>query len=201
MKTLIIDATGRTEETSRTKYLANRVIANLNIEDSIVVDLYNQDIPFVTNEIIESWKTNKTDTQALQLLTQFEAANRIIFIYPTWNWSVPAILRTYMDLIIISGRTFGYDSKGRSYGCLKGKEAVLISTTGGKTYNSLLATLLKAQSGDNYMKQVLNTIGISKISNYSIDNTAYDFNNSEGNFDMSLYAKRVEQICSRLNKN
>ncbi len=199
MKTIIVDATGRNENQSRTKYLANRVIAKLDIKDYQLVDLYNSDVPFVTNSIIESWKTEATDTAALKLLTQFEEADQIIFIYPTWNWSVPAILRAYMDLVIISGRTFGYDTKGRSYGGLKGKKAILISTTGGKTYNRFVATILKAQSGDNYMKQVLKTIGITNVQSISIDNTAYDFNDDNGNYSFDKYAQKVKHVCERLN--
>lgn len=199
MKTIIVDATGRNENQSRTKYLANRVIAKLDIKDYQLVDLYNSDVPFVTNSIIESWKTEATNTVALKLLTQFEEADQIIFIYPTWNWSVPAILRAYMDLVIISGRTFGYDAKGRSYGCLKGKKAILISTTGGKTYNRFIATILKAQSGDNYMKQVLKTIGITNVQSISIDNTAYDFNDDNGNYSFDKYAQKVKHVCERLN--
>ncbi len=201
MKTIIVDATGRSELDSKTKFLANRVIEKLEISDYQLVDLYNIELPFVTNQIIASWKTMETNTQALKLLTQFEQADQIIFIYPTWNWSVPAILRAYMDLIIISGRTFGYDRKGRSYGALTGKKAILISTTGGKTYKPLLAAILKAQSGDNYMSQVLNTIGIKDIQKIGIDNTAYDFNDKSGNYSHQLFERAVSKKCESLNKN
>lgn len=198
MKTLIIDGTGRDERDSRTKYLANRVIAKLGLTDYELVDLYNIELPFVTKEIIASWATDEGDTRALNLLRQFEHADQIIFIYPTWNWSVPAIVRAYMDLIIISGRTFGYDNHGKACGYLTSKNAILISTTGGKTYGPLKAALLKSQSGDNYMVQVLNTMGIKQIKKYSIDNTAYDFNNNQGKFDHALFQKKVQQIVDKI---
>lgn len=198
MRTLIVDGTGRNEENSRTKYLANRVIDKLNITDYQFVDLYNIELPFVTTEIIESWKTQKTDTQALKLLKQFEESDRIIFIYPTWNWSVPAIVRAYMDLIIISGRTFGYDKSGKRTGYLDRKSAILISTTGGKSYPRVIASLLKAQDGNNYMKQMLRTLGIKEIDIYSIDNTAYNYNDENGNFDINLYKSKVADIVSKI---
>ncbi len=198
MKTIIIDGTGRVEADSRTKYLANRVIDKLKLTDYEVVDLYNIELPFVTKEIIESWATDDQDSRALNLLRQFEAADQVIFIYPTWNWSVPAIVRAYMDLIIISGRTFGYDNQGKSVGYLTDKQAILISTTGGKTYGPIRAALLKAQSGDNYMTQVLNTIGITNITKYSIDNTAYDFNNNQGKFDIQLFDGKVQEIINKI---
>lgn len=194
MKTLIIDGTGRDETKSRTKYLANRVLKMMDLTDYQVVDLYNTSIPFVTTEIIESWKSDEGDTKALQLLRQFEAADQIIFIYPTWNWTVPAIVKAYVDLVVISGRTFGYDNRGKQQGYLQDKSAVLISTTGGKSHSRLIASLLKAQDGDNYMVQILNTLGITNIKQFSIDNTAYDFNDCDGKFSQEKYAAKVESI-------
>ncbi|WOO86420.1 NAD(P)H-dependent oxidoreductase [Mollicutes bacterium LVI A0039] len=198
MQTLIVDGTGRHEQDSKTKYLANRVIEKLNLHDYQTVDLYNTELPFVTKDIIKSWSTLENDTIALQLLNQFEQSDQIIFIYPTWNWSVPAIVRAYMDLIIISGRTFKYNSQGKSYGCLTDKRVILISTTGGKTYPRVIASILKAQSGDNYMKQVLGTIGITDIVQYGIDNTAYNFNDSSGSFDVKQYQKYVKQFVDKI---
>lgn len=198
MNTLIIDGTGRTEEKSRTKYLANRVIKQLKLTDAEVLDLYQTEIPFLTLEIIESWKTEHCDTPALKLLAQFEAADQVIFIYPTWNWTVPAIVKAYLDLVIISGRTFGYDERGKSIGYLRSKKAILISTTGGKSYPHLLAAVLKAQDGDNYMKQMLNTLGITNIKQYRIDNTAYNFNDSNGNFSPEKYDQKVLEVVSKI---
>lgn len=198
MKTIIVDGTGRSEQDSKTKYLANRVIEKLKLKDVEFVDLYKTEIPFVTTEIISSWSSSDTNTPALKLLTQFEAADQIIFIYPTWNWSVPAIVRSYMDLIIISGRTFGYDNRGRSIGYLKDKKAILISTTGGREYPRVIASILKAQSGDTYMKQVLATIGITDIRTYSIDNTAYNFNDKAGKFSFEKYRQKVTSIVDTI---
>lgn len=198
MKTIIIDATGRSAEESKTKYLATGLMSKLNIEDLQVADLYNMDIPFLTNEIIADWKTERKDTQAMRILTQFEEADQYIFIYPTWNWSVPAILHAYLDLVIVSGRTFGYDKNGKSEGYLRDKKAVLISTTGGKSYSRVKASILKAQDGNNYMQQILNTLGVKDIETYSIDNTAYNFNDKDGNFSKELYSEKVEELIKRI---
>lgn len=198
MKTLIIDGTGRDETKSRTKYLANRVIKQMNLANVEQLDLYNMELPFVTTEIMADWKTDRTETQAMRLLNQFEQADHVIFIYPTWNWSVPAIIRVYMDLVLISGRTFGYNSKGKKVGYLTNKKATLISTTGGKSYPRVIASLLGSQDGDNYMKQVLNTMGITNITAYSIDNTAYNYNDETGKFSQKKYSKKVEQIVNKV---
>lgn len=198
MKTLIIDGTGRDETKSRTKYLANRVIKQMNLKNVEVLDLYNMELPFVTPQIMADWKTDKVDTEAQKLLVQFEQTDHVVFIYPTWNWSVPAIVRTYMDLVLISGRTFGYNSNGKKVGYLKNKQATLISTTGGKSYPKVIASILGSQDGDNYMKQVLKTMGITNITTYSIDNTAYNYNDENGKFSQEKYYKKVEEIVKKI---
>lgn len=198
MKTLIIDGTGRDETQSKTKYLANRVIDKLQLNDIQTIDLYNIEVPFVTTEIIRSWQTTNKDTQALKLLTQFEEADQYIFIYPTWNWTVPAIVKAYMDLILISGRTFGYDHRGKSHGFLQNKQAVLISTTGSKSYSRIIASIISAQDGDNYMTQMLRTMGITKIKKYSIDKTAYDYNDINGEFSRLKFDKQVQRILNSI---
>lgn len=194
MKTLIIDATGRAEAESKTKFLATRVISKLELDDAQIVDLYNMEVPFLTTEIIKTWSDSKVDSQALKLLKQFEATDQYIFIYPTWNWSVPAILKAYMDLILISGRTFGYNNRGKQCGYLKNKRAILISTTGGKSYPPILATLFRAQDGNNYMMQMLKTMGITKIKKYCIDNTAYQYNDVSGEFSKKKFEEKVNKI-------
>lgn len=198
MKTLIIDATGRDEAQSKTKYLANRVISKLKLRDVVVLDLYKVEVPFVTREIIKSWSSQEGDSQALKLLQQFEHADQYIFIYPTWNWTVPAILKAYMDLVLISGRTFGYDNRGKRHGYLDHKQAILISTTGGKSYRPLIAAILGAQDGDNYMTQMLKTMGITNIKKYSIDNTAYDYNDETGKFSEQKFKKKVSSIVNKM---
>lgn len=197
-KVLVIDGTGRDEVNSRTKLLANRVIAKQKFRNIEYLDLYNMNIPFLNNSIQASWKSNIGNEKAIQLLEQFESADIYIFIYPTWNWSVPAIVRAYLDLVVISGRTFGYDEKGKKIGYLKNKLAVLISTTGGKTYPKVIASMLGQQSGDNYTKQILNTMGVRDIKICSIDNTAYDYKLPDGSFDNEKYMAKVNKLANNL---
>lgn len=193
MVTLVIDGTGRSEDSSKTKYLANKYLATQNYDNIELVDLYKISPPFVDSEIIKYWETD-ADTLANNLLKQFISADRYIFIYPTWNWSVPAIVRAYLDLIIISGKTFGYNSIGLKKGLLKNKSAILISTTGGREYPKLLGSLIGAQSGDNYVCQILKTLGIKKIKRISIDRTAYRFQDSNDNFDYKKYHRYVDKL-------
>lgn len=56
-------------------------------------------------------------------------ADHIIFVYPTWWWSMPAILKGYFDRVFVPGFAFSVSEKGIE-GLLKGKKAWIIQTTG-----------------------------------------------------------------------
>lgn len=196
MKTLIIDATGRTKDKSNTKYLATKVIPKLELGDYKIIDLYSSDIPFATMEMYNEIKNHDENSYANKFVDQFEAADQLVFIYPTWNWSVPAVLKAYIDLVCVSSRTFGYDQNGTRVGYLKNKKAVLISTTGGSTYEPISAAIKAEQSGDNYMEQILDVLGITNIQKFSVSNMAYDFNDDDGNFNSKLYCEYVDRYVA-----
>ena len=62
-------------------------------------------------------------------LDKLERADVVVFQFPLWWWSVPAILKGWLDRVLVSGRT--YTSTVR-YDCghFKGKQA-LVSVTAG----------------------------------------------------------------------
>lgn len=66
-------------------------------------------------------------------LAKLMAADLILFSFPLYWFSVPAILKGWIDRVLVSGRTYG----GRAIydmGRLKGKRATLALTTGGRDY-------------------------------------------------------------------
>jgi len=56
-------------------------------------------------------------------------ANVITFVYPVWWTSLPAILKGYVDRVFSYGFAYEYVD-GAPNGLLKGKKALLFSTTG-----------------------------------------------------------------------
>ena len=57
-------------------------------------------------------------------------ADIIAFVYPVWWFSMPAILKGYIDRVFSRG--FAYDMKGHLIkGLLKGKQVMIFTTTGG----------------------------------------------------------------------
>lgn len=76
-------------------------------------------------------KTLAPDIQAE--LDKLEWADLVIFNFPVYWFSMPAILKGWVDRVLISGRCYGgmrfYDRGG-----LKGKKAMLAMTIGGQQY-------------------------------------------------------------------
>lgn len=63
-------------------------------------------------------------------------SNLLIFIYPVWWGSMPAILKGYIDRVFSYGFAYTVDSEGKSIPLLSGKKSIIVSTLGGeeKTY-------------------------------------------------------------------
>ncbi len=204
-KILIIDATGRNNAQSKTKLLSEAVINKMNFKNEQVnyLDLYDTKLPNLTPQILDSRKSNNYEDEnsqiALQLLEQFEAADEYIFIFPTWNWSVPAILKQYIDIVMVSNRTFTYKGM-RIVGLLESKKATIINTTGGPILPNFIASLSNNQNGVNYMVSLLKIMGIKNIKKYTIAATSYKFKNKQKNidFDIDLYKQEIEKVTAKI---
>jgi len=57
-------------------------------------------------------------------------ADRIIVIHPIWWFSMPAILKGYIDRVLSNDFAYKYTDEG-PVGLLSGKSAVILNTTGG----------------------------------------------------------------------
>jgi FMN-dependent NADH-azoreductase len=65
-----------------------------------------------------------------EILDQFLAANKYIFVSPMWNFSMPPMLKAYIDNITIVGKTFKYTETG-PVGLLTDKKVLHIEARGG----------------------------------------------------------------------
>lgn len=203
-KVLIIDATGRSEEYSRTKRLANKVIDKLKEDKGNsfeYVDLYALDIPYVTREVLESRRSGEYVTRDAvignDLMEQFNSADVYVFVYPIWNWSIPGILKSYFDLIMVPYKNFKVEGI-KITGFLKGKEAILVSTSGGVLFNHFISSVVRHENPNLYVKKVLNVTGVKAVKTVSISNMNDGFKGSDGRFDLDKYNRKIEKVVSKI---
>ena len=62
---------------------------------------------------------------------QFAAADEIVFAAPYWDFSFPAMLKIYFELLCAQGVTFVYSPEGIPTGMCNGKRAYYVTTVGG----------------------------------------------------------------------
>jgi FMN-dependent NADH-azoreductase len=143
----------------------------INPKDEIVnIDLFNMEVPFIDEVVFSAWGKlaqgvafeglNSEEQKKLStmnvLLEQFMEADKYVFVTPLWNFTVPARMKAYLDIMCAAGKTFKYTETG-SVGLLDGKKALHIQARGG-VYSSGPAA--EVEMGDKYLHTILNFIGI-----------------------------------------
>lgn len=78
-------------------------------------------------------------------------ADHMVWVYPLWWGSVPALLKGFVDRLFIPGFAFDEDDKGKRRKLLKGKSAHLIVTMGMPPW---FYTLIYAQPSHMAMKWI-----------------------------------------------
>jgi putative NADPH-quinone reductase len=97
-----------------------------------VVDLYkDKQLPYFS---FEDENTNNDTAERLYYQEKITSADEIVFVYPFWWGTVPAILKNWLDTVLSTGFAFKYGTNGRPEGLLKGKSVRVISTSGAPTF-------------------------------------------------------------------
>lgn len=127
--------------------LGSKLIKRLAIKDEATVvtrDLAKNDLPFIDAERHAANLApyaDRSDAQhglakiADELIDELEAADTIVFSVPVYNFTVPATLKAWADLVARAGRTFRYTQNGPE-GLLTGKTVYITAATGGTPIGS-----------------------------------------------------------------
>ena len=91
------------------------------------------------------------------LIAELKAADHIVLGTPMFNFSIPAVLKAYIDHIVRVGVTVSPDNVG----LLTGKKATIILATGGDFSPGSPVEQYNQASG--YLRQVLAWIGITDV--------------------------------------
>lgn len=97
-----------------------------------VRDLYRLGFdPVLSLEELQRYDSQEGDVPAEVKAEQDEIlwADHLIFIYPTWWWSMPAVMKGYFDRVFVPGFAFEVGDQGIKV-LLAGKKAWIIQTTG-----------------------------------------------------------------------
>lgn len=205
-KVLYITANPKLEKDSFSLQVGRAFIErykNLNPEDEVVeLDLFKTDVPHLNATVFEAFgklqngasiEDLNADEQALmgnldQLLNQFIAADKYLFVSPMWNFSVPPVLKAYIDVVMQAGKTFHYTENGPE-GLLKNKKAIHIQASGGVYTNGGASEM---EFGYRYLKSVLGFMGVTDMDLIPVEGVAMQQNSADEIIDKaSLKAKEI----------
>lgn len=158
MKILFIDACISPHEKSRTRSLCYDYFEkeNINLTNIDILELYKMNIDSFDkirllkrdNYIINN---DYSDTM-FDLAKQLKEADEVIIGAPYWDLSFPAILKIYIEHIMVNGLTFYYQDN-QIIGLCKAQKMTYITTSGGFIENK--------NFGYDYIRDVFKMLGVN----------------------------------------
>ncbi|MDT8861378.1 FMN-dependent NADH-azoreductase [Alkalihalobacillus sp. MEB130] len=148
-----------------------------NPNDTITeLDLFEENLPYYdTDKINGMFKLSKgleltpsekeTTDIVNRYLNQFLEADKVVIAFPLWNFTVPAVLHTYLDYMAQAGKTFRYTAEGPE-GLLPDKDVVLLNARGG-VYSEGPAQ--SAEMAVNFVKTMFSFWGVEKLQTVIIE--------------------------------
>ncbi len=145
--------------------------------DTVVeLDLYNEELPYAGVDMFNGTfkvgkgldltvKEAKAVAVADKYLEQFLAADKVVFGFPLWNLTIPAVLHTYIDYLNRAGKTFKYTPEG-PLGLVGNKKIALINASGGVYSTGPAAELEMAVK---YVASMMGFFGVKDIEKVVIE--------------------------------
>lgn len=142
--------------------LAEQLVAKLTAANTHadVTVRETEKLPYVTEDMITAFYTpaeNRTQAQkdlvklSDELVNDVLEANTIVISTPMWNFTIPASLKSWIDLIVRVGLTFQSKAEGGGFeGLIPDRKVYVVVATGGVPLGSpydLLTPVLKMSLG------------------------------------------------------
>jgi FMN-dependent NADH-azoreductase len=102
-------------------------------------------------------------------IAQLLAADFIVIGAPLWNFSIPSVLKAWIDHIARAGVTFTYSEAGAE-GLIKGKK-VYVAMASGAIYSS--GPYQAMDFASTYLKGLLGFLGMTDLKVFRVEGSAY----------------------------
>lgn len=173
-KVLFVKANDRTAEESTTVKLYNSFLESYKTshagDEVTELDLYASELPYLNANMInglfklaKGMDLNAEEARLANVangyLDQFLAADKVVFAFPLWNLTIPAVLHTYIDYLAQAGKTFRYTPEG-PVGMLTDKKFALLNARGGLYSEGPAATM---EMSLNYVNNMMSFFGGKNI--------------------------------------
>lgn len=164
----------------------HHVIKEVNLWDK---DLLRYDLSHVASKMrMVTGNANLSDKLNFepveQMITTLFSADKLVVSSPMWNYSIPYVLKQYIDCVVQPGLTFRETLNGPE-GLVIGKGLMLITSSGGD-YSTGQMKALDYQVP--YLKDIFGLIGFTDVRHIYIKNTAHS--------KQEDLLKFIQRICS-----
>jgi FMN-dependent NADH-azoreductase len=200
MTILKIDSSARLQgSNSRTisHYLSEKLVAQLN---SKVVDrdLVKQPLPLISaTDLMDLHASNESASASFQqhltlsntLIQELMDADTLVLAAPIYNFSVPAVLKQWVDYVCRAGITFKYGNTGPE-GLTNIKRAFVITSSGGVPVGSPM------DFASGYLEQICHFLGVQEVIHI-------DASGSKGDPETIINdaKKQIDQALSNIQSN
>ncbi len=151
MKVLVVESTSRGNE-SFSNRLAQSVLQKLK-EKNLKLEVSTRNLD----------KDPVLDSEAA--ISELKSAEVVIIGVPMHNFSIPIVLKAWIDQVVRPGQSFRYGASGPE-GLIRGKKAYLAIASGGVYSEGPMSAY---DFTEPYLKAVLGFIGISDLTTFRIE--------------------------------
>lgn len=141
------------------KLMAANAGANL-----VHTDLVFENPPHLSPAVLSVWYGNDHNAKELErsnkYISQIDAADLIIIEAPMYNFSIPSVLKAWVDHVIAANRTVIYGESGPVGKYANSDKKVIIITASGGVYE--VSPMKEIEHALSYLHVVLGFIGLTK---------------------------------------
>lgn len=134
------------------------------------LNLFTEEIPSLTQKSVSGkyvllegkelyGSLKETWAEILQHIERFKTADFYLISAPMWNFSIPYVLKQYIDVIVQPKHLFRYKENGEVEGLVKDKRMVIVASRGGQYTNENK----KMDFQEPYLRAIFNFVGIKEI--------------------------------------
>ena len=202
---LVVKANNRPDGVS-TKMYETFVAEAANVQGLNVttLDLFEENMAYFGQELFNAFGK----LQAGEELAELEAASVaamnksrealngadvVVFAFPLWNQTIPAVLQTFIDYTYGAGYSFKYGENGELISLLTDKKYIVLNARGGNYSNPAMNSMEMAV---NYINNVVGGVyGMEKIDEVIIEGHAADRDNAA-----NIIAEGLEKVKAAAQK-
>ncbi|GAE46978.1 FMN-dependent NADH-azoreductase [Mesobacillus boroniphilus JCM 21738] len=140
---------------------------------SFIWTFFKENIPHIDADVLGGWGKLQKGTEfteltadeqskvgrLAELVDQFTAADKFVFVTPLWNFSFPPVMKAYLDAVAVAGKTFRYTQEG-PVGLMTDKKALHIQARGGYYSEGPAANM---EMGNRYIETIMNFFGVPSM--------------------------------------